>query len=420
MKLKENFKRFWTLSKNRKGFTLVELIVVIAILAILAGVAIPVYNGYIKKAQEAADNQLMDSINTAFAAACIANGYNHTEAFGQLMIKDDGTILKTGTRPTAAAYIPGSTYYFDVITVTGVATDPTIVIEEAFAMFFAGNETAAFKGEKYVGKTITVTGADDDAAAGGNVVINYGGTTLSVPQAYVDALNKSGFITYDGLGTATLVGKLDKVTDLAQTLTGPDSNGNASDLMNSVYKDAGFLSFMGEALGADLSTVEGQNKVAEEILSKNPGLTVEELKANAAVIYAAQSSANMSQEDMLKLLTDGNGKQTILNNMTAGNTTDAFAQAAIAYGMYTSFAYSEYGSEEAKGKDEWGAMNDLDNEKFKQYLESDAGKADFEGYIAALNMINSTADNSDAMNKLLVNGFGDPDLLGSINDALGK
>ena len=63
--------------KKNGGFTLVELIVVIAILAILASVAIPVYSGYINKATAVQDDPLIASLETGLNSAAAFNGTSY-------------------------------------------------------------------------------------------------------------------------------------------------------------------------------------------------------------------------------------------------------------------------------------------------------------------------------------------------------
>ena len=53
---------------NKKGFTIIELVIVIAVIAILAAVLIPTVSGIIAKANESKDTQLVRNLNTALAA----------------------------------------------------------------------------------------------------------------------------------------------------------------------------------------------------------------------------------------------------------------------------------------------------------------------------------------------------------------
>lgn len=63
---------------NNKGFSLVELIIVIAIMAVLVGVLAPAYLRYVEKSRKSADVQAIDAVMSAMEAAAIDPSLNMT------------------------------------------------------------------------------------------------------------------------------------------------------------------------------------------------------------------------------------------------------------------------------------------------------------------------------------------------------
>lgn len=97
---------------SKSGFTLVELIVVIAILGILAGIAVPTYSGYIKKANEAADYAQLDAIKTAVVFASTDKQVKAGNTYEDIT-KITVTAGSATAEPTAAAVTEAEidTYY---------------------------------------------------------------------------------------------------------------------------------------------------------------------------------------------------------------------------------------------------------------------------------------------------------------------
>ncbi len=85
---------------KNKGFSLVELIVVIAIMAILVGVAVPVYTSYIDKAQKEADRQLVSEIKHAIE---IANAADPFEGTVTIVLTNEGFDVVGGDNGALAA-----------------------------------------------------------------------------------------------------------------------------------------------------------------------------------------------------------------------------------------------------------------------------------------------------------------------------
>lgn len=96
--------------KNTKGFTLMEMLIVVAIIAILIAIAIPTFNSSLNKAKVATDEA---NIRSGYASVMTEILTNDAPA-ASYTLKTDGTVNTQGTtdyqckgEPTSAVEIAG-------------------------------------------------------------------------------------------------------------------------------------------------------------------------------------------------------------------------------------------------------------------------------------------------------------------------
>ncbi len=84
--------------KVQQGFTLIELMIVIAIIGILAAIAIPAYSSYVAKAQASEAFSLIDGVRTPLSlswgesSACTTTGANLTGKYGAVVVTTQANV----------------------------------------------------------------------------------------------------------------------------------------------------------------------------------------------------------------------------------------------------------------------------------------------------------------------------------------
>lgn len=87
---------------NKKGFTLAELLIVVAIIAILVAVSIPIFTKQLEKAREQTDIANIRACKGAISAEYLAGDIDQIDAAGVAYVYDADTgTLKLGSAATA-------------------------------------------------------------------------------------------------------------------------------------------------------------------------------------------------------------------------------------------------------------------------------------------------------------------------------
>ncbi len=139
------------MKKIQQGFTLIELMIVVAIIGILAAIAIPAYQDYTIKAKVSEGPSVASPVFTAIGVACSEGTLAAGATLADLQIVPSGVTEFKPTTATDWKYVNGTTG----ITLANMSATGADVVIPYLAI---GNGVAAGQTVVYTGKCDSVTG----------------------------------------------------------------------------------------------------------------------------------------------------------------------------------------------------------------------------------------------------------------------
>lgn len=355
---------------DKAGFTLVELIVVIAIMGILSGVGTAAYSGYVKRTNEGLDETLYKNILYAGEIG----KYENPGVTGRVIVSKTGaTVEAVGTSGNAD------------------------VVKEWMKNAFGGDweHTVKYHTDKYANGTY------------GTIALPSQSVTLTTEQqAQLEKFTQSNLNEHE----KELADTANNLSNLFNTgFLGSKTGAEAVNMLADQMSEADFNDFKNY-----LQTKTGKTNLDD--------LTNTEI-ANATVLYVASKAKNMDAAGVLETL-NGNGG----NNVTG--VFDKYGKlpsAALMYGTMTGYANSKYASEEFKTAmktppagigDVLTLFNQMTSDRgVGDYMKStDKGvAADMDGYLGALRIINDYNAKFDVSSE---NAFNDDQTLALLQAVL--